>query len=217
MRVEPLPEAAIENRQITELLHFTTNRGLLGILATRTLKCRDLLEEDKYLEFIFHANAHIRRDTAWTGHVNFSISRVNPSFFSIAQRWHALENVWWYVLSFDPIVMTHRNVTFATTNNIWSGVLRGRGLAGFEALFAPVVQRYAGHGSARRRPDHPDNWATCEEAEVLYPASISTDYLRIIYCATPEQLHTAEAQLNTLGHPTIKLVLAPAMFGHDAS
>src|SRR5436309_2165459 len=97
--------------------------------------CRDLLNQDQYLEFIFKANANIRRDAAWTNQVNLSISRPNPSFFDISRHWHEGEGVWWCVLSFEPSILAHPNVTFATTNNIWSRVRRGQGANGLVALF----------------------------------------------------------------------------------
>lgn len=205
-------EAIIAERGITEVLHFTTNLGLLGILACGSVKCRDLLEQDKYLEFIFRANANIRRDRKWTNQVNLSISRVNPSFFEISRRWHQWEGVWWSVLSFDPVVLCHSNVTFATTNNIWSDVRRGRGPEGLDALFAPLVQRYPSRAPATRTDDQPLAWTTCEEAEVLYPRELSTAYLRRVYLERTEHRQTAQAQLETLNHERVELVLAPEMF-----
>src|SRR5882762_5509183 len=120
----------IQERGITEVLHFTTNLGLLGILTTRQLKSRALLETDQYLEFIFTPNAAIRRDKPWSDHVSLSISRANPSFFEISQRWHQLEHIWWCILSFDPEILTHDGGWFVTTNNSWTGAIRGKGLEG---------------------------------------------------------------------------------------
>src|SRR5207302_1531029 len=115
---------------------------------------------------------HIRRDRAWSGHANLSLSRVNPSFFSISRKWHELENVWWCILSFDPEILTHEGVVFVTTNNIWTGVRRGKGADALEALFAASIYRYATKPPAVRAPECPANYTTCEEAEVLYPQQV---------------------------------------------
>lgn len=208
-------ETTIESLGIEEVLHFTTNSGLLGILATGYVKSRALVDEDEYLESIFTANANVRKDRNWLRHVNLSIGRVNPTFFEISQGWHRWEEVWWCVLAFDPVMLTHEHVTFATTNNIYSRVRRGQGVAGLKALYAPVVERYYGRTPAARSTEHRDCWPTCEQAEVLYPEQLSTQYLRRVYFATAKQLQTARAQIVTLGHAEVDLVLAPEMFRRD--
>ncbi|HEU0127959.1 MAG TPA: hypothetical protein VFQ48_05060 [Pseudonocardiaceae bacterium] len=40
-------------RGITEVLHFTTHRGLLGIFAKEAVLSRERLEADKYIEHIY--------------------------------------------------------------------------------------------------------------------------------------------------------------------
>jgi hypothetical protein len=203
----------VVQKGIVEILHFTTNLGLLGILASSAVKSRDLLEKDEYLEFIFKPNTIFRRDPAWTDHVNLSITRVNPAFFEISRGWHKWEEVWWCILSFNPEILTHRDVVFTTTNNIYTGCYRGKGAVGLNALFAESVERYSSREPARRTAQHRDNWTTCEQAEVLYPQSLTTDFLEKVYFAKQEQLHTAAAQIETLSHDPIELVLAPEMFG----
>ena len=140
------------------------------------------------------------------------ISRVNPTFFEISQGWHRWEEIWWCVLSLDPAILAHPNVTFVTTNNIYTRARRGKGTDGLNALFAPSVERYIGRAPAVRTATHLPSWPTCEQAEVLYPSEVSTDYLRRVYFARPHELQTARAQVATLNHREIELALAPEMF-----
>src|SRR5437762_7449328 len=97
----------VESRGIIEVLHFTTNLGLLGILATRALKARELLDADDYLEFIFKANAPRVRDRQYLRYVNLSISRVSAGFFGWSRARHRIDDVYWCILSFSPEILWH--------------------------------------------------------------------------------------------------------------
>jgi Domain of unknown function (DUF4145) len=84
----------IAARSITEILHFTTNKGLLGIMTTRMLKSRELLSADKYLENIYTPNAAYRREAPeYWRYVNLSITAVNARFFAIARVGRTLEGL----------------------------------------------------------------------------------------------------------------------------
>jgi hypothetical protein len=200
----------VRERGITEVLHFTTNAGLLGVLATGAIKSRAHLDADKYLEFIFTGNVK-RKDLRWTGHVSLSITRVNPTFFRYSRSLHMGEDLWWCILSLDPVILSHPNVTFATTNNIWSGCKRATGPDGLRAMFEPRVERFPSKAPAQRTEAHLANWTTCEEAEVLYPIEVGSEFVRRIYFAKAEHLQTGRAQIETLGHPPLDLVLQPEM------
>ena len=92
-------------RGITEILHFTTNNGALGILATGFVLSRHRLAKEQYIEHIYTPNCPSRhKDSDWTNHVNLSISRVNGRMLGISSgRWHATQDLWWVVLAFDAI------------------------------------------------------------------------------------------------------------------
>ena len=173
----------VARREITEIFHFTTNHGLIGILAEGAVLSRERLPESKYLEHVYEPNASVRKDGRYLNYVNLSISRINTEFFGHSTRWHANEDVWWCALAFNPEILEHDGVLFTTTNNIYTGCVRGSGAAGLEALFAERVRRW--HGNVvDRDPEIPDSWTTCHQAEVLYPSPLSCDYLRAIYVAT---------------------------------
>jgi hypothetical protein len=173
----------VERRRITEVLHFTTNRGLTGILAEGEVLPRARLPENKYLEHVYQPNADTRKDKAWLDYVNLSISRINNEFFGHSSRWHAHEDVWWCALAFDPAILSDEGVYFATTNNMYSGCRRVRGPEGLEALFEDPVHQYLGN-YARRTDDMEDALTTCLQAEALYPGPLSLDQLLRVYVAT---------------------------------
>ena len=55
------------DRGITQVVHFTTMRGAVGILASNAVKSRTRVSEDSYLERVYLPNAEMRKDLAWPG------------------------------------------------------------------------------------------------------------------------------------------------------
>lgn len=209
-RAQVLLEA--QARGIKELLHFTTNRGLTGILATKRVMPRSSLSKDKYLELIVKPNSEFRKDGEWLNFVNLSISRVNSRFFAIsATNWHANEDLWWCILAFSPELLAHDGVYFTTTNNIYTGVVRGQGIDGFRGLFGDRVHQYLGR-YAQRGPDHNPAFTTCEQAEVLYPGSVSTEYLNGIYVDDDQHAAVAEGIVVASGHSGAPVIVASELF-----
>jgi hypothetical protein len=193
-------------RGIAEVLHYTTNHGLVGILASRALKCRRDLPSDKYLEHVYEpACADRTRDADWHGYVNMSITRINSALFDIAsKKWHKNKDQWWCVLAFDPVILTHPGVVFTTTNNIYSGVIRGRGATGLQRMFAQRVCRW-GAINVTRSACPSEACPTCRYAEVLYPTAVSTQHLKRIYVATEEHFDTASGQRAALDHERVEI------------
>jgi hypothetical protein len=202
----------IKDRLIREVLHFTTNQGLLGILYSGTVKSRARLPEEKKLEYIYRPNAAFRKDTAWLDYVNLSIGRINSQFFDVAAgRWHRDRDVWWCILSFDPVILTHEGVHFTTTNNIYPAARRGTGEAALKALFAQSV-----HGRYSERIDRPASlsaaFPTCEQAEVLYPGEVSIQFLRRVYVARHEDHDELCGQFAALGLTPLEAAVQPDVF-----
>ncbi|MFZ6757569.1 DarT ssDNA thymidine ADP-ribosyltransferase family protein [Undibacterium sp. Ji50W] len=208
-------EAKISERNITEVLHFTTNNGLLGIFSTESLLAHSELPNEKRLSHILQINCKDRsRDSAWHSYVNLSISKINGTFFSISKRWHASADIFWCILSFSPEIMTHENVVFSTTNNAYDLTERATGHAGFESLFKPSVRQFPTKLIIRPKTAQMMH-TTCNQAEILYPKSVSISYLRRIYLSSYEHLHEVEAQIgvcspNIVG--TLDLIVAPELF-----
>ena len=179
-RLPQRPEvvAAAAERGISDVVHFTTTSGAVGVLAARAVKSRARLPADQYLEHVYRPNAEFRKDQAWLDYVNLSISRINDWMFDASRRWHVADGNPWVVFSFASEILGHAGVVFATTNNIYPACRRGEGLAGFCRLFANSV-----HGRYDRLHDRRGKepaWPTDRQAEVLYPGELSCKYLQRI-------------------------------------
>ncbi|GAA0560905.1 hypothetical protein GCM10009098_31220 [Rheinheimera aquimaris] len=179
------------SKGIYEILHFSTNNGLVGILAKGLLQSRALLPKDEYLENVLHVNAKYRPEESlsfdksedWLNFVNLSVSEINRRFFEFSESWHKQTEIWWAILSFDTEILGHQGVYFTTTNNTYEYCRRAKGTVGFEAMFDEVVERkqnYSGVWKVNRATRLP-NLTTCEQAEVLYPSALPVTYLRKVY------------------------------------
>lgn len=179
-------------RGITDVLHFTTNKGALGIFATGLILSRHRLSKEKYIEHIYVPNCSNRlKDILWTDYVNLSISRVNGRMLGVSENWHRTEDVWWVVLKFDASLLADPGVYFVTTNNTYANCLRrGTGVDGLRALFADSVE-WGWYGDrCRRYPGMPDSWTTDPQAEVLYPGQVPVAWLRAVYVREDEHADT---------------------------
>jgi hypothetical protein len=211
-------EHIIAERGIRELLHFTTNRGVVGTLASKALLSRFRLPQDKYLEHVLHVNAAVRPEAAeffdksqnWLDYMNLSISEINNRYFQVSERWHRGADVWWGILAFDPQIMTHDGVVFATTNNSYNRCLRQCGVAGLEALFVPHIHRKDTWSVFRGLRQSP--LPTCEQAEVLYPQAVSTAFLRRIYVREDDHHDQASGWLREFGFHHVEVILSPQKF-----
>jgi len=193
-----------------EVVHFTTHLGLTGILHHRAIKARQSLNKDQMLEFILKLNTTKIFDAPWKGYVNLSISRINTALFGYSENWHPRES--WRILAFDPSIMAHDGVHFVTTNNAyWQHLRRGIGAESLDALFADEVQGIYGK-PIRRVAGMPDTWTTDVQAEVLYPSSVSTKFLKSIYVRTGQEADDVAGLLAALQHPEVPIRLAPEMF-----
>lgn len=187
----------VARRDIEEVLHFTTNAGLVGILGSGRVLSRKRLPKENYVEHVYRPNSKVRRDGPWLDYVNLSISRLNWEFFGHSRGWHADREIWWCALAFEPAVLASEGVLFATTNNIYSGCLRAPGEAGLEALFAPSVVRWR-NNVVHRDPSLLDRWTTCHQAEVLAPVEVPTQGLRRLIVATDAHADIASSQAEIL-------------------
>lgn len=200
----------ILDKNIQQIMHFTTTKGLLGILASEGVKSRLRLPEDQYLECIYEPNCSIRYDDDWLDYVNLSIQTINKSFFQIcSSKWHQDSD--WCILSFDPVIMTHEGVYFATTNNRYTGVKRADGDAGLLALYEPIITQY-GSRTVRRSSALSASEPTCHQAEVLYPGMVPLKYLRRIIFSVDQQVENYMGQIAALDLSEIPWEVSPSSF-----
>ncbi len=208
----------VQRRNITEVVHFTTNRGIVGILASGQLLSRRRLPQEKLLEHILFPNAVIRPEeseffdtsTDWLDYINLSISEINHRFFTVSQRWHRDKDIWWVIASFDPAILSHEGVFFATTNNKYQFCRRRDGVEGFQALFGPRIARLP-NWTAYRANRGP-NLTTCEQAEVLYPRQLSTGHLKRVYVSRDEDYDCVRAWLREFGKQSVEVINDPSKF-----
>lgn len=207
--------AELDRRGVTEARHFTTNRGVLGVLRTQRLLSRKHLANEDLLDLIRMNNCGRRWDIPWLGHVNLSIQRINGYLYNISSRnWHLNKpNLWWAVLGLDREILAHPGVTFATTNNgYYSVVQRGEGLAGLRALFADRVVTYRRGPVELKRSAHAPNQPTDPEAEALYPEAVATSWVRTIYVPQPELADEVRGYVAATGHPDVLIRYDPEAF-----
>jgi hypothetical protein len=204
----------LDRRGITEARHFTTSRGVLGVLQTRMLLSRKHLAKEDVLRLIAMNNCYRRWDTDWFGHVSLSIQRINGHMYGISSgSWHVGEDLWWAVLGFDREILAHPGVAFTTTNNGYSVVRRATGVAGLRELFADEVVTWR-----NRRPTTLDRTAltpsqtTCPQAEALYPDAVDTAWLRTIYVPQPELADTVQGWFEATLHQPVDVIYDPEAF-----
>lgn len=206
-------EEVVSDRGIESIVHFTTNRGSLGVFATGALQSRERLNVDAQLKHIFQPNAAYRgKDAEWLDYANLSITHINSHFFKTASNnWHRERGFFWCILDFSPQILSHDGVWFTTTNNIYTGVRRGQGSEGLEAAFQNPVTLWEGN-IVHRSPDLPANRTTCPQAEVLYPVGVSTEYLQRIYVRTESESDELAAQMSAVGHRDVAVEVKPDLF-----
>lgn len=213
----------VARRRITEVVHFTTNKGLLGCLAAQEVLPRNRLLEQQLLKHIAYPNARFRSEESdsfdksedWISYVNLSISEISMNLFRSSQRWHAGADVSWFIMAFTPVLLGDAGVYFSTTNNIYELTMRGTGSAGLEALFSPVVPRRVGWNAQRRR--RLDHQTTCEQAEVLYPTGLPLTYFQRVYARDGDDADWATATLSTYGRHDVAVTVNPAKFNGCAN
>ncbi|WP_086775383.1 DarT ssDNA thymidine ADP-ribosyltransferase family protein [Vibrio coralliirubri] len=203
---------SISSKDITEVLHFTTNRGLLGTLRTGGVLPNNELKQEDTLAFIFKQNSKERkeRDRRWLNYVNLSLTKLNFEFFDYSKFIHQNVDMYWAILSFSPEILTHSDVYFTTTNNIYPSCIRGVGREGFEQMFNDPVEGKFQKKISRDKSLLP-SMTTCEQAEVLYPGKLETKYLNKIYVATEEDKSSVMAQMMALS-TSAQVEIAPNKF-----
>ncbi|WP_350431353.1 DarT ssDNA thymidine ADP-ribosyltransferase family protein [Shewanella sp. H8] len=205
-------EKSAISRGIDEIIHFTTNEGLIGILHSEFLLPNARLKEENTLEFIFSQNSEQRkeRDKKWLDFVNFSITKVNHEFFSYSQQRRRSQTIFWVILSFSIKILNDDKVVFTTTNNIYPSCTREPGLIGFDKMFSEsIVGKF--QVNMLRTEHHLPSWTTCEQAEVLYPDGCSISHLLKIYVRNEDNKHSVKGILAAL-NKDYDVVIAPDMF-----
>ena len=206
-------QQALDNLNVSEIVHFTTNHGCLGTLYTKKLQSRYRLRHDPMVEYIFAPNAKLRKDASYIDFVNLSIEHINYDFFSVSSNsWHKAEPIFWCILVFSPTICCDDKVMFATTNNMYTSVERSPGLDGFRDLYKPLIIQWPGKYVSRKKGIKA-SFPTCPQAEVLYPRAICTTHLRRIYVQTAADEFEIRGFLKATFHPDVDVIINPSKFG----
>ncbi|WP_370557770.1 DarT ssDNA thymidine ADP-ribosyltransferase family protein [Edwardsiella tarda] len=211
-------EEILQSRNIKEVVHFTTERGLTGCAATKTVLSRKRLDKNKYLSHIAspvskerkEASQKFNKEEDWLDYINMSISEINAHYYHAANGWFKESDAWWCIMSFTPEILTHEGVYFTTTNNIYTGVKRNKGIKGLQEMFADKITRWSGNNVIRgSRASH---LTTCEQAEVLYPSTLDMKFLNRVYVTNEDQAASIYGTLRSLGFSNIDVIIKPEKF-----
>ena len=211
-------EQFILEKGISEILHFTTERGLTGCAGTGLVLSRKALNEEQFLSYIAspvsserkEAQDTFNKDEDWLDYINLSISEINTSYFNVARNWFRGEDRWWCIMAFDPIILTHPKVYFTTTNNIYTSVIRTPGCAGLQSMFVETITRWRGKTVSRN--GRQQRLTTCEQAEVLYPNPLDMKFLRSVYVQNQEQAASIHGTLRSFGFLSVNVIICPEKF-----
>lgn len=207
-----------KSRGVTEIVHFSTNRGLTGCLHSGFVYPRSQLKAEEQLEHILTLNAPFRaeaedwfdRTENWIDYVNLSVSEITANLFRFSLKWHAGKDIYWIIMAFDPSLLDDDGVYFSTTNNIYEHTKRAKGPSGFEALFQRTVKRKGTWVAYRgTRANH---LPTCEQAEVLYPARLDMKYLKRVYVREADQKDRVYALLSHFDRSDVEVIVDTKKF-----
>ena len=183
-------------RGIQEIVHYTSEKGVMGTINKKALLSRKRVEEDEEVDYIFEGIWE-RKDPEWVDYISLSISRVNLDLFKRSRK--NFPDFWWAILSFAPEILDHDGVWFTTTNNIYPPCRRGTSIDGFEDMFSePIPWGYYGY-EKRRVLGTDDAWPTDRAAEVLYPGSIPLEHLQRIYVPGKQHRRLVKAWMEIYG------------------
>lgn len=197
-------------RGVTEVLHYTSYKGVQGSIMKAAILSRLQIENDEDVAYIFSGVWPVRAP-AWVDYISLSISRINADLYDKSRARYP--DWWWGVMSFSPEILDHEGVWFATTNNVYEAALeRGQGVDGFEALFQERVPWGYYGAVSTRRGGHPDHWPTNRQAEVLYPTKLALDHLQCIYVPGADHRALVHAWCEAFAQPEYDVVVDTAVF-----
>jgi ssDNA thymidine ADP-ribosyltransferase, DarT len=187
-------------RGVTEILHYTSERGVMGSVMKGELLSREQVENDDDVAFIFEGIWE-RKDPDWVDYISLSVSRINADLYRRSRK--NFPDYWWAVLSFDVAILDHDDVWFTTTNNSHPPCERGQRIEGFEAMFGSPIE-WGWYGTKKwRNATCPDAWPTDRAAEVLYPTRIPLSFLQKVYVPGKQHRRMVDAWAESFAVPEL--------------
>jgi hypothetical protein len=203
--------AAALGRGITEVLHYTSEKGVMGSIIVDALLPRAQVETNEEVAFIYEGVWDRSRDMDWIGHTSMSVTKVNTDLFR-RSRWNHPQ-WWWAIMSFPVDILDDPDVVFTTTNNAYTETCqRSSGLDGFTAMFAEAVPWGYFDTVARRGPGFPLALPTHNAAEILYPDALPLSQLSALYLPDPTNLSLIRTWCEIYGRDPLNIVVRPNLF-----
>jgi hypothetical protein len=204
--INPIEED-VRRRGITRLCHFTKSSNLTHIIGAGEIRSVTQLERE--VEG-FRPTDTQRRD----GHPDRICCTIEyPNTWYLDKvRGEDPNFLDWVILTIDPWPLWHDQTKFSPSNAARAkGAVIRPGLAGYQAMFAPVVH---GQREFRRLPSHPPWWPTDDQAEVLVAAPIPCSSIRSVIVRDHGQAvrEVARASHNRQVSKLPPIAVAPTLF-----
>lgn len=186
----------IKDREITELIHFTSTRGLEGIFKARHILSRFELENSNFVddnEILFNSNDTFRMEGK--NYINLSVSKPNKSLFNrFKHRKESDPTIGWCILKINPHVLLDDNLKcfFSITNAANSAAKNDYGIKSdvesFKKMFNDEVVVKNSYGSKTySRFGLNKNQTTDNQAEILVEGKIPFKYINAICFETEHE------------------------------
>lgn len=196
-------------RGITRVCHFTQSRNLPQIL-TDPRGIRSTADLEAEAPDVLNRNDPVRLDRK-EDYISCSIEYPNSWNFRQFQRRERLFSDW-VVLILDPSILWRPTTYFSPRNAASPSAVHARGLAGFQALFAPQVRGAYGRWYVRTDRMLP-SCPTDDQAEVLIQRQIERSLIWAVAVASDEQADLERARLKLVpGVPDLAWIVAPAFY-----
>ncbi len=208
----------IEERKITDLIHFTPTKNLYGIFEQGEIMSRARLEKldvklFDILDYIQFTD-DIRLDDK--NYINLSLSIPNTYLFSkFKEKTKHDPTITWCILKIDPKHIYEEGTLFAVTNAASNAAKRQFGISGdiekFKQLFLPEIQIDTYNGPRIiKRGNIKDKYPTDVQAEILVKDSIPLNSIKQVCFFNHEDLAKTKAALKEFN--TEKFVVDTQIF-----
>ncbi len=197
----------IDRRNITKLLHFTTNLNVLSILSEGFIIPRNKLESSNDVNL---CNSDFQDSLRLDGknHINCSIERINIKMLNQKKKYLLPEERdlrFFCVIAISPKYIYRKSTMFSVTNAANSYNRNNIGIDGsfekFISMFKPemyyLASGYVHHVS--RSSMNRDNIPTDIQAEVLIYDSISANDIIQIYVEKEDNILMLKSVMKTSG------------------
>jgi hypothetical protein len=206
--------ADAQRRQVTRLCHFTPSRKLLHILTQTGALLPTQQIRERYPDLLDVTDN--QRIDGRLDCICCSIQYPNVWYFRRVKDADILFKDW-VIICLHPSLLWERDALFAPRNAAArGGTLLQPGWTGWRAMFQDQVQGMGNRVYTRQQL--PDSCPTDDQAEVLIPDPIPTQYIHTIIVSSAQQLREEQTRLQVLRlEVAVEWRVAPALFTRGCS